>query len=276
MGRHGEEGHVLKGAAVGSCGEEGWHYGAADVGRNHLQGIDGTLGIEQGSRRKTAGLKMIRQHAEHGGLLVHHGEGVALQEGEIQLCIAALFCLPGILAGRMTGGNGQKQLLFCQQGVKVIGTLLFGQGKERKIQFAASQHLLLVPDAVLVNVDGDFRIVLMEQRVNVGEHGTAVFRGDADGEGSTVGVYQILKPLICLMADLQNLPGGSQVDMAGLGGGPAIAGTVKERGSNLPFQIGNLLGQGGRGNKELFRSPVQLLFFGDGDDIFDFFEIHRK
>ena len=47
----------------------------------------------------------------------------------------------------------------------------------------------------------------MEQRIDLGEHGTSVLGSNADCEGAAPGIYQILEALICFGADLQNLPG---------------------------------------------------------------------
>ncbi len=108
MGWHGEEGHIFEGAAVGTGGEEGRNYRAADAGGDHLQGVDGALGIEQGFGRKTAGFKMTGQHTEHSGLLCTSWQKGRFAGGRDPAPHSGSFLFPG-RTGRPDGRRGQQK-----------------------------------------------------------------------------------------------------------------------------------------------------------------------
>ena len=66
-----------------------------------------------------------------------------------------------------------------------------------------------------------------------------------------------------------HLPGGIDIDPAGLGDGPLVTTTIEEFGAELLLEIQQLQIQRRLGDEELVSCAGDILFLRDTDDIFD-------
>ena len=156
----------------------------------------------------------------------------------------------------------------------ILCLLAVAQGHEADIQAAPGNHLLLPAHACLSYMDDNPRILPVKIRIYIREHVGASFRRETNGKGALFDCCDILQAVVGLTLHAQHLPCGFQIDFPGFCRGPAGAGAVEQRRADIPLQVQQLLVQGGRGDKKLFRCPCHIAFLGYFHNVFNFLQVH--
>ena len=149
MAGQGEEGHSVMPARSVKAG----HHAAAHVGGRHVDDGLGPGGLKQDGVAEIGLAEHVVHELPHSGTLVHVGEGLIAQEGEIDFRESAGRGRGEFAAQGMSLWDGQNQLLRVDEDVLVVRLVLFAEGHEPDIQVPLGNHLLLFSHADLAHSD---------------------------------------------------------------------------------------------------------------------------
>lgn len=249
----------------------------AEVVGYHLEDGHGTGGFKGDLRPQAVLAEDVLLDLAQGRSFAHHGKGLVLQPFQRDDPVGG----PRLGRGALQQGfriflrDGQKDLFLPEGDIFILGHLRLRQCQEPQVQLTGTDEILLGVDAGLPQLDGHIREPLPEGGIDPGKHICAALRRQADGQAVSAALDLVLQAVVGILPDEQDLPGGLQIDLTGFGGLPSAAGADEQRSMQLVFQPEDLLGKGrGRDEKPLGRF-CQAFLIRDGNDVFQFFQVHK-
>ena len=150
-----------------------------------------------------------------GGAREHETEGVVAKVGEADGA-EGLPRRRGILRHGMLNRDTQNQLFIAQVYVLVVQLILICQHHKDQVQKSLGEHLVLVADLVLLQMDRDPGIPLIERGGDIEKHIHAVLKGQSPEDIPRDIVGQILDHRVCVVFEFDHLPGVIYIDFPGL------------------------------------------------------------
>ena len=155
------------------------------------------------------------------------------------------------------------------------GAVVEAGGQEAQVHLALDDLVHDGADGVLHQGDLDVGVFGVENREDLGKHNGSPAGGDAHGKGAADLVGDHADLGVGLPAQVDDLFGHVEVDVARRGGVPAVFSPGEELGAQTLLQLGDGLAQGAGGDKEPLGGPEQAALLRQGQNVLQLTCIHR-